>query len=116
VNNAVYLDLVVQAALDAIEHAGWPLARLVADGTVPVLASGDLEYREPARYGDRLETTTWFAPLADGLDVHQHVARAGDGRPVVRASTRWRWCHPLSAAAADAPAGLLAALESLLAA
>src|SRR5206468_2502228 len=82
-NNAVHLDLVAQAALDAIEHAGWPLARLVADGTVPVLAGGDLEYREPARYGDRLETTTWFAPLADGLDVHQHVARAGDGRPVV---------------------------------
>jgi len=116
VNNAVYLDLVAQAALDASEDAGWPLARLVSDGTVPVLAGGDLEYREPARYGDRLDTTTWFAPLADALGVHQHVARAGDGRPVVRASTRWRWVHPLSAAAADAPEGLLAALESLLAA
>ena len=115
-NNAVYLDLVAQAALDAIEHAGWPLARLVADGTVPVLAGGDLEYREPARYGDWLETITWFAPPADGLDVHQRVARSGDGRAVVRASTRWRWVHPLSGAAADPPEGLLAALESLLAA
>ena len=116
VNNAVYLDLVVQAALDAIEHAGWPLARLVAEETVPVLADGDLEYRDPARYGDRLETITWFAPPGDGLEVHQRIVRNDDGRAVVRASTRWRWVHPLSGAAADVPEGLLAALESLLAA
>lgn len=116
VNNAVYLDLVVQAALDAIEHAGWPLARLVADGTVPVLGGGDLEYREPARYGDRIETITWFSPPADGLEVHQRVVQSGDGRAMVRASTRWRWVHPASGAAADAPEGLLAALESLRAA
>src|SRR5207244_6175829 len=36
VNNAVYLDVVAQAAFEAIEQAGWPLARLVSDGPVPL--------------------------------------------------------------------------------
>ena len=116
VNNAVYLDVVAQAAFEAIEQAGWPLARLVSDGTVPLLTGGDLEYREAARYGDRLETTTWFGSLGDTMNVHQHVARAGDGRPVLRASSRWRWVHPLSGEVTAAPDGLVAALDGSLAA
>src|SRR5207249_1219205 len=101
VNNAVYLDLATQAALDAIEDAGWSLDRMLAAGSVPVLARADLEYLEGARYGDRLEITTWFGWAPAALDAHQWIARAGGARPLVRVSTRWRWV----AAAGGAPLG-----------
>src|SRR5581483_4673871 len=81
VNNAVYLDVVLQAALDA----------LAASGGLPLVARVDLEHLGAARYGDTLETRTWFDAPPDGLDVHQDVVRAADGRAVARAATGWRW-------------------------
>src|SRR5438876_1066785 len=60
VNNAVYLEVATQAVLDAIEDAGWSLDRMLAAGSVPLLARADLEYLEGARYGDRLAIATWF--------------------------------------------------------
>jgi acyl-CoA thioester hydrolase len=121
VNNAVYLDLLAQAVLDALGDAGWSLDRLVASGGVPVFARADLEYLEAARYGDRLEVRTWFSPLAGALDAHQVIAREGeapdgDARALVRATTRWRWTAADRADPAGLPDGLLTALEPVLAA
>src|SRR5438132_1597117 len=81
VNNAVYLDLATQAVLDAIEDTGWSLDRMLAEGSVPVLARADLEYLEGARYGDQLGISTWFAWAPAALDAHQRIARAGGERP-----------------------------------
>lgn len=114
-NNAVYLDLLGQATLDALGDAGWPLERLIASGRVPVLARGDLEYLEAARYDDQLEIATWFTPARDALDAHQLISRRGEERPLVRASTRWRWTDPSASASLDMPHDLLPALESVLA-
>jgi YbgC/YbaW family acyl-CoA thioester hydrolase len=116
VNNAVYLDVVAQAAFDAFEAAGWSLERLVVENTVPALVRADLEYLEAARYGDALDTHTWFTALDDGIDIHQDVKRESDGRTLVRATTGWRWVEPRSGAAANVPTGLLAALAPLRAA
>lgn len=116
VNNAVYLDLVAQAVLDALDGAGWSLDRMIADGAVPVLAGADVEYLEAAQYGDRLEIATWFTPAARGLHAHHVVARRDGKRPCVQATTRWRWADPAYARDGDLPAGLLAALEPLVAA
>ncbi len=116
VNNAVYLDLLAQAVLDALEDAGWPLARLIDAARVPLLAGADVEYLEGALYGDRLEIATWFAPAGEVLEAHHHVRRSAAERPLVRASTRWRWADPARGARVDTPEGLLAALAPLLAA
>jgi acyl-CoA thioester hydrolase len=116
VNNAVYLDVAGQATLDVLEDAGWSVDRMITDGGIPVLRRADLEYLEGARYGDRLEIATWFAPAAGGLDAHQRIARPGAERPLVRVATRWQWRDPAGAAAVDPPANLLAALRPLLAA
>jgi acyl-CoA thioester hydrolase len=116
VNNAVYLDLLAQALLDVFEDAGWSLDRLIADGGVPRLAGADLEYLEGALYGDRLETATWFAAGGEALDAHHRIARGGAERPLVRATTRWRWAEPTKNASAGIPEALLAALAPLLAA
>jgi acyl-CoA thioester hydrolase len=118
VNNAVYLDLLAQATHDALADVGWPLDRLIAEATVPVLAAADLEYLDGARYGDDLVLTTWFAPTAvpsDALDAYQLVGTREAQRPLVRAATRWRFAAP-TGAAVPLPAALLTALRSLLAA
>ena len=106
VNNAAYLDVLFHAALDALASVGWSLETLVAAGAVPLCVSGDVEYLDAARFGDRLAVTTWFTPWPDGLGVHQELARESDGRSLVRCTVRWAWRDPLTRAAVDTPAGL----------
>jgi acyl-CoA thioester hydrolase len=116
VNNAVYLDLVGQAMLDALGDVGWPVERLIATGAVPVLARADLEYLDGALYGDHLAVRTWFGPRADALDAHHVVGREGEERPLVRAATAWRWVAAAADRPAPAPEGVGTALGPLLAA
>ncbi len=115
-NNAVYLDVLLQGALDALEALGWPVAQLASDGAAPYVAFGDVEYLDEVRYGDQLETRTWFTPARDALGVHQQAVRSGDGRPVVRANTRWRWVVAATDAPVPVPAGLAAAVGAVRAA
>jgi acyl-CoA thioester hydrolase len=115
-NNAAYLDLLVQGTLDVLEGLGWPVQRLAHDGPAPYIASGDVEYLDEVRYGDRLETQTWFGTSPQGLDVHQRAIRVTDARPVVQATTAWRWADVLSDAPAEPPRELAAALRPLHAA
>jgi acyl-CoA thioester hydrolase len=109
VNNAVYLDLLAQAVLDALDAAGWPLDRLVDADGAPLFGGADLEYLEGALYGDRLEIATWFAPVPGALAAHHRIGRAGSERPLVRASTLWRWARKVPAAVLSALAPVLAA-------
>lgn len=116
VNNAAYLDVLVQAVFDALGEVGWPLDACIESNAVPALVGADVEYLESARYGDTLDTRTWFTPSADGIDAHQTTFREDGTRPLVRATTRWRWMQGRSDARADVPPGLTAALRPLLAA
>jgi acyl-CoA thioester hydrolase len=115
-NNAAYLDLLVQATLDVLAGLGWPIERLSVESAVPLVAGGDVEYLDEVRHDDRLETCTWFAPAPHGLDVHQRTVRLADGRAVVQASTAWRWADAVSDALAEPPREVHAALRPLLAA
>ncbi|HKA29273.1 MAG TPA: thioesterase family protein [Candidatus Binatia bacterium] len=115
-NNAAYLDLLVQGTLDVLDGLGWPVDRLAPDGVAPYVSAGDVEYLDEVRHGDRLEILTWFTAAADGLDVHQRGARVVDARPVVQANTSWRWSDVRTDAAAQPPPGLVAALRPLQAA
>jgi acyl-CoA thioesterase FadM len=115
-NNAAYLDLLVQGTLDVLAGLGWSIDRLSEGTAAPYIASGDVEYLDEVRHGDRLETVTWFTVAPGGLQVHQRAARLADGRPVVQATTGWRWADSRSDEPAHAPAALAAALRPLLAA
>jgi acyl-CoA thioesterase FadM len=115
-NNAAYVDLLVQGTLDVLDGVGWPLERLAGNGVAPFVAAGDVEYLDEVRHGDRLETLTWFAAARGRLDVHQRGSRVADGRPVVQATTSWRWADVRSDVLAEPPAGLGPALRPLQAA
>jgi YbgC/YbaW family acyl-CoA thioester hydrolase len=116
VNNAAYMDVFFHAALDALGTVGWGLETLVGAGAVPLCLAGDLEYLDAARFGDRLAVTTWFTPAADGLGVHQELARDADGRDLVRCTVRWGWRDPLTRAAVPTPPGLAEAVPHAVAA
>ncbi len=115
-NNAAYLDLLIQATLDVLAGLGWPIERLSVDGAVPLVTGGDVEYLDEVRHDDRLETCTWFTPASHGLDVHQRTVRLADGRAVVQANTAWRWADAVSDAPAEPPREVRSALRPLLAA
>lgn len=106
VNNAAYLDVLFQAALDALGTVGWGLDCLLAAGAVPVWVAGDVEYLDAARFGDRLAVTTWFTPSAETLGVHQRLAREADDRPLVQCTATWSWRDPATRAVVPTPAGL----------
>lgn len=116
VNNAAYVDVLSDAALDALGSVGWGLDALVAAGAAPLCVAGDVEYLDAARFGDRLSVVTWFTPSASELGVHQEILRDGDARVLVRGSTRWAWRHPLTRAVAPTPSGLAAAVPQAVAA
>jgi YbgC/YbaW family acyl-CoA thioester hydrolase len=116
VNNAAYVDILSQGALDALAGAGWPLARLAANGTVPRMGTVDVEYLEAALYGDELDVVSWFTLADGGFDAHQQVVRAADGTLMVRGTSGWRWADGRTGVAADAPSGLADALAHLRAA
>jgi acyl-CoA thioester hydrolase len=109
-NNASYLDVLTQGALDVLHDLGWPVERLTAAGSAPWVARGDIEYLDEVRAGDSLETATWFGGSGEGLDVHQTATRLADGRPVAHATTRWHWAHARTDAPAPPPEGLAAAV------
>jgi acyl-CoA thioester hydrolase len=116
VNNAAYVDVLFHAALDALGSVGWGLDALMAAGAVPLCAAGDVEYLDAARFGDRLAVTTWFTPAADDLGVHQELARADDGRRLVRCSVRWTWRDPFTRAVVPTPTALAQAVPQAVAA
>lgn len=106
VNNAAYLDVLFQAALDALDASGWGLGVLLAAGAVPLWVAGDVEYLDAARFGDRLSIATWFTPAAATLGVHQRLARESDDRPLVQCTSTWSWRDPATRAVVPTPAGL----------
>jgi YbgC/YbaW family acyl-CoA thioester hydrolase len=114
-NNATYLDVLMQGTLDVFADMRWPFERLVVREAAPRVVRVDIEYLEAALYGDKLEIPTWFALTADGLDVFQNLVR-NDGRLLAQATTHWRWIDLTNGSYAPVPAALVADLQSALAA
>ena len=116
VNNAAYLDVLMEAALTPLAHAGWGVERLGACGLAPFVAACDVEYLEPVVWGEPLEVTTWMAPAARGFAVVQHLGPGGASVPCVRARTHWEWHALAGGTAVEAPDDLVRALDGLAAA
>ena len=116
-NNAAYLDMLVQGALDVLDEsrmADRPPGRRPTARRGWRTATSSISTRSAPV--TRLETATWFGAkldaTGDGLEVHQTAARVADGRPVARATMTWRWAHLHTDAPAPLPDGLVAAVET----
>ena len=115
VNNAAYAAMLEDGAFELFARAGWPVARMLAEGGALRMTRVDLEYLDDAVAGDELLVRSWIAPAdgtppeadhrtpdagpvlvcdADGtpaaVRLLQTIARADGGR-IVRSTSDWAW-------------------------
>lgn len=90
VNNVSYLRYMQEAAFDASAAAGYGFARYQDMNRNWLVRRTDVEYLQPARYGDTVEVTTWV------VDFHRVRSRrayelrlAGSGQMAARGMTDW---------------------------
>jgi acyl-CoA thioester hydrolase len=86
VNNAAYLDLVEDCAVQAAAAHGWPPGRMRGEGFAIVPQRYQIEYRQPATLNEELALTTWLSGVQEhAIYRHFALARASDGAVLVRA-------------------------------
>lgn len=111
VNNAVYLNYLEQAAIDACADAGFDLSRLDEMGGLFIIRQHDIEYLRPARYGDSLDIATWISQLTTSSLLRHTTMHIHGGDLAIRAQTRWVWIDLARRASAPIPDALLATLK-----
>ena len=85
-NNAIYLQYLQQATLDALgsDRSGsgfWDAWRL------------SIEYRAPARYGDELQIAGWIIEATElYLLLGYRITKLADGASVAQAEIEWHYC------------------------
>jgi len=89
VNNAYYATYIEQDLWDALAAHGWALDAFARGGRLR-LRSHDIEYFEPALYGDWLTGVAWVTALTPaGFRCKHRLER--DGRCLVHAASEWVW-------------------------
>jgi acyl-CoA thioester hydrolase len=112
VNNAAYAAMLEDGAFELFARAGWPVARMLAEGGALRMTRADLEYLDDALAGDELLVRSWIAPFDDAVDgpatddglvlpcgadgtpsavrLLQTIARSDGGR-ILRSTSDWAW-------------------------
>jgi len=91
VNNAVYLNYLEQATIDATASAGFDLPQWLDLGGMFVVRQHDIEYLHPAKYGDVLDIAAWIGETSAASMVWHYAMRDQDGTLDIRARTHWVW-------------------------
>lgn len=86
---ANYLKYFERARTEYLEERGLSVAGLMKEGTVFVVVHAEVEYRSPARYGDRLVIETVVSDRTAASFTFSHVIRERKSqRVVVKGSAR----------------------------
>lgn len=80
---ANYLKYFERARTQYLEERGLSVARLMEEGTVFVVVHAELNYRSPARYGDRLVIETVVSDTTAASFTFSHVIRERESRRIV---------------------------------
>jgi acyl-CoA thioester hydrolase len=111
VNNAVYLNYLEQATIDANAAAGFDISQLIEQGGFFVVRQHDIEYLRPAQYGDTLDIATWISEVAHASAL-RHATMRIQGELAIRAQTRWVWIDLKTRRPAAMPAAVREALAA----
>src|SRR5262245_58979982 len=85
-NNAVYIRLMQEAAIEASTEAGYSPQWYRDHGTGWVIRRLQIRYHAQARYGDELEITTWVSDLKRVSSHREYqITRLSDGARVAQA-------------------------------
>ncbi|MFN2137353.1 MAG: acyl-[acyl-carrier-protein] thioesterase [Candidatus Promineifilaceae bacterium] len=92
VNNAAYLTLLEDAAMELMATRAWTAGRLQQAGLGIVAREYRLEYLEPAVLDDDLEVATWVSAVKRATATrHYTIHRHADGALLLRAQALWVW-------------------------
>ncbi len=92
VNNAAYLAYVEDCGFRVAQAFGWPVERMWDAGFAVIAREHDIEYRQPALLGDKLEIATWIARFKHASAVRYFtISRVSDGALLARIRTLWAW-------------------------
>jgi len=80
---ANYLKYFERARTQYLEDRGLSVAGLMKEGTVFVVVHAEVDYRSPARYGDRLIIETVVSDMTAASFTFSHVIRERESRRVV---------------------------------
>jgi acyl-CoA thioester hydrolase len=90
VNNAVYVNYMQEAAIEASADAGFGPAWYSERGTNWVIRKLSVRYLLPARYLDELQVRTWISEVRRATCTREYsITRIGDGAQVARARAQW---------------------------
>ncbi len=92
INNANYMIYFEDAGVQVCQAHGWPMTRMMEAGFGLVARRYQIEYRQPAVFGDELEIATWASEMKRATAVrHYTIRRAADGELLARAHVLWVW-------------------------
>lgn len=94
VNNAVFLNWLEQARLAALEALGFGVEALIEREWSSNVVRIEIDYRRPARFGDRLRVLTWLDRVGNtSLALGHRIERRDDpkGGPVAEAKVIVVW-------------------------
>ena len=80
---ANYLPYFERARTQYLEERGLSVAGLMNEGTVFVVVHAEVDYRSPARYGDRLVIETVVSDMTAASFTFSHVIREQESQRVV---------------------------------
>ena len=80
---ANYLKYFERARTEYLEERGLSVAGLMNEGTVFVVVHAEVDYKSPARYGDRLVIETIVSDMTAASFTFSHVIRELKSRRVV---------------------------------
>jgi acyl-CoA thioester hydrolase len=80
---ANYLKYFERARTQYLEERGLSVAKLMTEGAVFVVVHAEVDYRSPARYGDRLIVQTVVSDVTAASFTFSHVIRDRESRRVV---------------------------------
>ena len=109
VNNPCYLDYCAETGIQVIEHFGWSWERMAALGFAIFLRTLNIQYRQPARYGDTLEISTWASGVKKvSATRHYEIRKLEDRSLLANVHTEGVWVDLKSGRPIRIPHDLLA--------
>jgi acyl-CoA thioester hydrolase len=90
VNNAVYVNYMQEAAIEASSDAGFGPAWYREQGTGWVIRKLSIRYVLPALYDDELEVKTWISEVRRATCTREYeITRTTDAARIARARVQW---------------------------
>ena len=90
VNNAVYVNYMQEAAIEASADAGFGPGWYKERGTNWVIRRLSIRYLLPALYKDELEVKTWISEVRRAACTREYlITRASDSARIARARVQW---------------------------